>query len=198
MKFFIVGLHCSGKQDVINTLKEYGVKCGRLFSNIEHPSHEIYNSFNYDLFTSMEVNEIFENNAYVFINELESENINSYRYFEGLTTYEFDNNDVFVISPHQLLNISKNNINEDICFIWMDNNKEERLNRYRSEKRNYSFTNRENIEKKDMDVFVKTLYNFNNSKLLYFVNEDPNRVSTIIYTLIKHPELMEMYTKYYN
>lgn len=198
MKFFIVGMHCSGKQDVINTLKEYDVKCGRLFSNIEHPTSDVYNSDNYDLFTSMEVNEIFENNAYVFINELESENINSYRYFEGLTTYEFDNNDVFAISPNQLLNISKNNITDDICFIWMDNNKEERLNRFRSEKRTYSFFNRENIEVKDMDVFVKTLYNFNNSKILYFVNEDPDRVATIIYTLIKHPELMEIYTKYYN
>lgn len=199
MKFLIVGLHSSGKQEVLDILTEMGVKCGRLFSNLDNPSPEIYNSFNYDIFTTKEVNEIFENNAYIFINELDrSSNVNSYKYFEGLTKYEFDNNDVFALSPDQLLHISPNAIKDDICFVWMDNDKEYRILKYRKEKRTYNFSNREEIEKNDLDFFVKTLYNYNNSSLLYFVKEDPCRVATIIYSIIQHPDLMDVFVKNFN
>lgn len=199
MKFLIVGLHASGKQEVLDALSEMDVKCGRLFSNIDNPSPDIYNSFNYDIFTTNEVNEVFENNAYIFINELDKySNVNSYKYFEGLTKYEFDNNDVFILSPDQLLHISPNSIKDDICFIWMDNDKEDRLMRYRREKRSYNFHNREDIEKKDLDFFVKTLYNFNNSSLIYFVREDPRRVATIVYSMIKHPDLIDTFVKNFN
>ena len=199
MKFLIVGLHSSGKQEVLDTLTEMGIKCGRLFSNLDNPSPDIYNSFNYDIFTTKEVNEIFENNAYIFINELDrASNVNSYKYFEGLTKYEFDNNDVFALSPDQLLHISPNAIKDDICFVWMDNDKEDRILRYRKEKRIYNFSNREEIEKNDLDFFVKTLYNYNNSSLIYFVKEDPCRVATIIYSIIKHPDLMDVFVKNFN
>lgn len=199
MKFFIVGMHSSGKQEILDILENHNINCGRQFSNISSPSNQIYNSYNYELYDMVDINEIFENNAYIFINELDSySNLNSYKYYEGLSKYEFDNNDVFTISPDQLLHISKKNINDDICFIWVDNNKEDRLNRYRSEKREYSFSSREDIEKKDINTFIKTIYNFNNSKVLYFVNEDPGRVAAIIYSLIKHPELIDIYTEYYN
>lgn len=199
MKFLIVGLHSSGKQEVLDTLTEMGVKCGRLFSNLDNPSPEIYNSFNYDIFTTKEVNEIFENNAYIFINELDrSSNVNSYKYFEGLTKYEFDNNDVFALSPDQLLHISPNAIKDDICFVWMDNDKDDRILKYRKEKRTYNFSNREEIEKNDLDFFVKTLYNYNNSSLIYFVKEDPCRVATVIYSIIQHPDLMDVFVKNFN
>ena len=199
MKFFIVGFHCSGKQEVLDILNKYDIKCGKLFSNIDEPSTTIYNSYNYDLFSMKDVNEVFENNAYVFINELDSySNLNSYKYFEGLSKWEFDNNEVFAISPNQLLHISQNAIKENVCFIWLDNNRDDRMARYRNERREYNFSNRENIEKRDVASFVKTMYSFNNSKLLYFVGEEPGRVAAIIYSLIKHPELMDIYTEYYN
>lgn len=199
MKFFIVGFHCSGKQEVLDILNKYDIKCGRLFSNIDEPSTTIYNSYNYDLFSMKDVNEVFENNAYVFINELDSySNLNSYKYFEGLSKWEFDNNDIFAISPNQLLHISQNAIKENVCFIWLDNNRDDRMARYRNERREYNFSNRENIEKRDVASFVKTMYSFNNSKLLYFVGEEPGRVAAIVYSLIKYPELIDIYTEYYN
>jgi hypothetical protein len=199
MKFFIVGMHCSGKQEILDILENHDVNCGRQFSNLSSPSNQVYNSYNYELYDMVDINEIFENNAYIFINELDSySNLNSYKYYEGLSKYEFDNNDVFSISPDQLLHISKKNINDDVCFIWVDNNKEDRLNRYRSEKREYSFSSREEIEKKDINTFIKTIYNFNKSKVLYFVNEEPGRVAAVIYSLVKHPELIDIYAEYYN
>lgn len=199
MKFFIVGLHCSGKQEVLDILSKYNIKCGRLFANLDNPSSEIYNSYNYELYDTKDINEIFENNAYIFINELDKlSNVNSYKYYEGLSKYELDNNDVFCLSPNQLLQIPQNNINDQICFIWMDNNKEQRLERYKREKREYSFSSRDIIEKKDINAFVKTLYSFNNSNVLYFIGEEPGRVAAIIYTLINHPDLINIYKKYYN
>jgi hypothetical protein len=199
MKFFIVGLHCSGKQEVLDILERNGINCGKQFSNIDEPSPTIYNSYNYELYSMNDINEIFENNAYIFINELDSVfNVNSYKYFEGLSKYEFDNNDVFTISPNQLLQISPSAIKEDVCFIWMDNNSNDRLNRYKREKREYGFVAKDQIEKRDIDAFSKTIYNFNNSKVIYFTNEEPCRVATIVYTLIKHPELMDIFIENFN
>lgn len=199
MKFLIVGLHSSGKQEVLDILSEMGIKCGRLFSNLDNPSPEIYNSFNYDIYDMTDINEIFENNAYIFIHELDkSSNVNSYKYFEGLAKYEFDNNDVFVLSPDQLLHISPNAIKEDVCFIWMDSDKDDRMNRYRRERRTYSFSDRDNIEKNDLDYFVKTLYNYNNSRLLYFIKEEPGRVASIIYAMVKYPELINIFANNFN
>ena len=198
MKYFIIGFHCSGKQEVVDTLIKNGIKCGKLFSNIEEPSDLVYNSRNYELYSNADITSIFENNAYIFINELSSlSHLSSYKYFEGLSKYTFDNNDVFVLSPDQLLCIPANVIDEEICFIWMDNNKEDRLNKYKKDGLEYGFSDREKIEKHDINSFVKTMYSFKNSRVLYFVREDPCRVATVIYSLIKHPELLDRFTKYY-
>ena len=124
--------------------------------------------------------------------------LNSFKYYEGLSLYEFDNNDVFVMSPDQLFSISPTSIKDEVCFIWLDNTKKERLNRYYAEKRTYSFSAREDIETKDSNSFVKFLYGFNNANVLYFTNEDPMRVAAIIYSLIKHPDLLPVYTESFN
>lgn len=199
MKYFIVGLHSSGKQEVLDMLEKLGISCGKLFSNIENPTEEVYNSYNYELYSDKDINDIFENNAYVFIQELQSPgNINSYRFFEGLSKYSFDQHEVFAISPDQLLAISQSSINEDVCFVWLDNTKTNRRSRYRVEKRSYNFNDRDYIEKSEIQTFVKFLYSFNNSHVLYFSNEDPARVATIIYSIITHPDLLEMYVKNFN
>ena len=70
MKYFIIGLHASGKQEIIDMLRELGISCGKLFSNMEEPSPNIYNSLNYELYSNKDVMDIFENNAYVFIQEM--------------------------------------------------------------------------------------------------------------------------------
>lgn len=202
MKYIIIGMHSSGKQEVADILEQMGISCGRLFTNMDCPSSKIYNGLNYELYTTRDVLEIFENNAYIFIQEFpEIESLyvsNNNTWYEGLTKYEFDNNDVFILSPDQLMSISPTSIKEDICFVWMDNPKQSRLNRYYSEKRSYSFSARENIEKSDASSFVSLLYDFNKSKVLYFTNEEPCRIAAIIYSLIKHPDLLPVYTESFN
>ena len=200
MKYFIVGLHASGKQEVADMLKGLGVKCGKLFSDVENASEELYNSYNYELFTQQDVNEVFENNAYVFIQEVQTDptTFHAYRIYEGLTKYEFDQNEVFVLSPDQVVSIPQSSINEEVCFVWLDNTKPNRSARYHSEKRQYNFNNRDEVERRDIDTFVKNIYSFNDSKVLYFTNEEPSRVATIIYTLINHPDLLGLYAQNFN
>lgn len=202
MKYIIIGMHGSGKQEVADILENNGIRCGRLFTNLDNPSaSSIYNGSNYEQYSVKDINEIFENNAYIFLHEFPFGNdLNMYavKYYEGLSLYEFENNDVFVMSPDQLFAISPTSIKDDITFIWMDNTKKDRLNRYYAEKRTYSFYNREEIESKDSNSFVKFLYGFERSKVLYFTSEDPARVAAIIYSVIKHPELLPIYTEAFN
>ena len=199
MKYFILGLHSTGKQEVADILEKLGIKCGKLFSNIIKPSESLYNSYNYELYSDKDIIDVFENNAYVFIHELDNNQIPSeYKKYEGLSKYTVDQNDVFVLSPDQLLNIIPNSINDNVCFVWMDGTTNNRKSRFRAEKRLYNFTDRDYIEKRDIQSFVKCMYGFDNSRVIYFNDEEPCRVATIIYSLIQHPELLPLYEKNFN
>lgn len=201
MKYFIVGLHASGKQEIVSELEKLGVKCGKNFTNCDFLTDEIYNSKNYEQYSIMDINNVFENDAYIFMHELPDAgkmNFTAHRWYEGLSKYAFDQNDVFILSPDQLLEITPKAINEEVCFVWLDNNKANRSNRYHNEKRLYNFNTRDEIERKDLGSFIKSIYSFNNSHILYFTNEEPVRVATIIYTLIKHPDMFELYTETFN
>lgn len=199
-------MHSSGKQEVVDILENYGINCGRLFTNLQNSAEpNIYNGSNYEQYSSKDIHDVFENNAYIFMHEFPFGDdismlnlVNSAKYYEGLSLYEFENNDVFVMSPDQLFSISPSSIKDEICFIWLDNTKKERLNRYYTEKRTYSFSNREDLETKDSNAFVKFLYGFEKGRVLYFTNEDPNRVAAILYSVIKHPDLLPIYTESFN
>lgn len=206
MKYIIIGMHCSGKQEVADILENNGIKCGRLFTNLDNSTTScIYNGSNYEQYSSKDINDVFENNAYIFLQEFPFGDsmfptlaVSAFKYYEGLSLYEFENNDVFVLSPDQLFAISPTSIKDDITFIWMDNPKKNRLNRYYSEKRSYNFNNRESIESKDSSSFVKFLYGFDKSNVLYFTNEEPSRVAAIIYSMVQHPDLIPLYTQVFN
>lgn len=186
MKYIITGLHCSGKQEVIDLLRERGVKCGKLFSDIPLASDLIYGSRDMDLLSSAQVRGIFENDAYIFIQSIDTPSMPStYSCFEGLSFYDFDNNDVFLLSPDQIVNIPASRDLSDVCFVWMDNTESDRRGRYTYEGRQYGFRQRDEIEKQDTDAFVKYIMSHNN---IYFTNEDPRRVASIIQMCVLHPD----------
>ena len=203
MKYIIIGMHGSGKQEVADILENNGIKCGRLFTNLDNlTAPTIYNGANYEQYSTKDINDVFENNAYIFMQEFPFGDslplISASKYYEGLSLYEFENNDVFVMSPDQLFAISPASIKDDITFVWMDNTKKERLNKYHAERRTYNFYNRENIEMKDSNSFVKFLYGFDRSNVLYFTSEEPGRVAAIIYSAITHPDLLPIYVEAFN
>lgn len=192
MKFFIIGLHSSGKSDIVDLLERKGISCGHIFSDITTPKDSIYNSYNYELYTTKDVNEVFENDAYLFVKECKT---GDQKFYEGLSRHTFENNDVFVLSPDQLLVTSFNNVDEDVCFVWVDNTKSNRYNKYLDDRKTYNFKQREVVETEDLSTFVKTIYT---KPMLYFCNEDPARIASIIYTMVKYPELQEIFFENYN
>ena len=199
MKFFIVGLHSSGKQEILDILEKQGINVGRLFSNIESPQTTIYNSYNFELMTTSDINEMFENKAYLFLQELESSaTTKSYKYYEGLSLWTYDNNQVFALSPDQFIAIPPKSYNgEEIVIIWVDNDRHDRQSRHLMEKRSYSFSEREEIETRDIQVFGKSIYSLPNSHVIYFTNEEPGRIACFTLTLIEHPEYLPLYEKYF-
>lgn len=200
MKFLIVGLHASGKQEILDILEKQGVSVGRLFSNIESASPYIYNSYNYELMSTSDINEMFENKAYLFLQELESEaTTKSYKYYEGLSQWTYDNNQVFALTPDQFTSIpAKSYRGEELVVVWVDNDKHNRNNRFLLEKRAYRFGEREEIENRDIAVFGKSIYSLPNSHVIYFANEEPGRVACSVLTLIEHPEYIPLYEKYFD
>ena len=44
MKYIIIGMHGSGKQEVVDILRDNGIRCGRLFTNLDiSAAPNIYN-----------------------------------------------------------------------------------------------------------------------------------------------------------
>ena len=188
------------EQEILDILEKQGVNVGRLFSNIENASSQIYNSYNYELMTTSDINEMFENKAYLFLQELESSaTTKSYKYYEGLSSWTYDNNQVFALSPDQFIAIpQKSYRNEEIVIVWVDNDKHSRKNRYLTEKRSYSFNEREEIENKDIQVFGRSVYSLPNSHIIYFANEEPGRIACSVLTLVEHPEYIKLFEKYFD
>lgn len=189
MKYFIVGFNASGKQAIVNELQGLGVKVGKIFRSIDIVPENIY-SLSSIVYSQEDINNIFENRSYKFIKE---NKMSTEPFFEGLSFYEYDNNDVFMITPEQFSLIPK--FDKDVLFIWLDNNNKQRRERFLTEKRKYNFSKQENLERFDINDFIDRM---SSSKYLYFFNEEPSRVAAIIYSMIKHPDLVSLYKNSFN
>ena len=157
----------------------------RIYRNIE----------DYVICSEQDIRAVFENNAYLFINGVDEI---SYNIFEGISLREFDGSDVVMLTPDEMVRIPNMDLEDNVCFIWLDNNTKNRFNRYKSKKLNYSFQQRADVEKQCMNDFISNIYSFPNSKLLYFYNEDPGRISAIIYALYKDNTLIDEFAKKFN
>lgn len=199
MKFFIVGKQASGKLDVLNQLERSGYNVGREFSNIVDLNPHLYIDPDYVKYSYDDINKIFETNAYLCIDGIAEKGIlDAYMFYRGVSMYTYDRADALILSPNQVVNLNKNIIREPVCFVWMDNTVEKRRNKFLQEHRTYSFEEIESIEKIAESDFVKTIYNFPNAYVMYFMNELPERVATIVGACIKHPDLSESFIKNFN
>lgn len=197
MKIFIVGKQCSGKTDVLDECEALGLRVGREFCNIK--SKEIHIDPKYELYSIDDIDKIFENNAYISITGIdESGVLDGYMGYRGLSLYTFDNSDIMLLHPQQVCALNKKSITDQIVFIWLDNNRDNRIHRYAEKKHTYNFIEIEDIESQFDADFIKTIYNFPNSKLLYFNNEDPDRVAAIAYAIIMHPDLLDIFVNKFN
>lgn len=189
MKYLVVGLHCSGKVEIMKTLQDMGVPCGKIYTNVDIKNDR------YEFISDNDMNEIFENNAYIFFREIAN---NSFFCYECLSLYEFDHNSVFFLSPDQLNAIPIAFLKEPVCIIWVDSNTQSRKQRYHDEGRDYNWNMEEDIENQNIKDSINTMYRVSKNNVIYFYNEDPKRVATVIYSVYKHPELLYNFVKYFN
>lgn len=189
-KYIIIGFNCSGKMAVANKLKEYGVKVGNTFRNVESIGNQY--SLSTVIYNNEELNNMFENQSYLFIKESALKSDHN-RYYEGISFYEYENNDVFVMTPDQFNTIAK--FEEKVVFVWLDTNSKQRRYTHRIEKRKYDFNFQEKIEQEFIQDFTSRI---GDNKMLYFFNEDPERIATIIYGLIQHPDLVPKFIETFN
>jgi hypothetical protein len=189
-KYYIIGMHCSGKKAIADELNMLGVPCGRVFTNLPEipPTKNIPNELYY---SGDDIRVMFETNSYIFLHE----NFDSDTpYYEGISTFEYEKNKVLFITPQQFNYIPKFNDND--VFVWLDNSEMTRRMRYRTEHRKYDFSEEEKRCQCNMDDFIERVNQ--NPHFLYFNNEEPMRVASIVYTLIQHPELLPLYEKNFN
>lgn len=198
MKFFIVGAQGTGKRELLEYIQQDHpeMHIAKLFSNVNPEQKGLYRNIeDYVACDEQDIRAVFENNAYLFMNGVDEI---SYNIFEGISLREFDESDVVMLTPDEMVRIPNMDLGDNICFIWLDNNTKNRFNRYKSKKFNYSFQQRADVEKQCMNDFISNIYSFPNSKLLYFYNEDPGRISAIIYALYKDNTLIDEFAKKFN
>lgn len=198
MKVFIVGKHASGKHEALRTCESMGVKVGHEFTSMPlNPL--IYMDPNAEIYSQKDVADIFELQAYICISGIEETGIvDSYAHHRGISHHTYDNADVMVLTPTQLEGLNKKLIKDRVLFVWMDNTQDNRIRRHAEERRGYEFMEQDEIESRYESDFVKCLYNYPNSDVLYFTNEDPERVGTIIAALVEHPNLVPKFLKTFN
>lgn len=198
MKIFVIGKHSSGKISVLDYCEEAGVRVGREFCNASSTA-KLHLDKKYELYSDGDISNIFESNAYICLSGIdEIDVLDGYNIKRGISLYTYDNSDVISLHPQQLLSLNTKNINDEIIFAWLDNNLDNRIRRYADELRDYDFMTVEQAESSIDPEFVKTLYEFPNSRVLYFNNELPERVAAIIIALVKHPDLVDIFIDKYN
>lgn len=190
MKVFVIGNNAVGKNEVLSDLRQLGFKIGKRFASVEGLPGEYYLE-GYQYLDTSEVIKLFEAKSYIFLKE---NNVFDKSFYEGLSTYTYNNNDVFALSFDQFLDIPK--IEKDVVLVWMDGTVQNRRTRHISSRRKYNFIKMDDYERKLGKNFVEKLYQYDN--VLYFNNEDPSRVSAIVASLLKYPDLIKIYkTRFY-
>ena len=187
MKIWIVGSQGTGKYSIARMLEKSKMKVGKIFTN-SSPQEIKYHKDLYKFYSSEDIRDIFENNAYVFMTDIQCSMI------EGLDLNEYENNDVFVLTIEQFLNINTKYVTRDDLIVWLDGNWNWRKHNLEEDDEKCL---RELAERSCYTDFNTLILNLENSlkNILYFYNEDPERVKTIVKIIYNNPKLKSEFTK---
>ena len=189
MKYCLIGKHASNKSKILDYLEDLQISVARPMSNA--PSEDgLCLDAKYDRYSTEDVLKLFRSRLYVYMTKINP----LLHIYKGLSYDVFDKNDVFAINQQDFPNINKE-LFKDVVFVWCDDKLNTRIRNYVENKSKYAFEEQEELDSQNDFDFVKNLYNFKNAKILYFTNENPNRIATILYTLIKYPDLLDLYIK---
>lgn len=188
MKYIIVGRHSSNQHYILQILKTLGISVGFESSTVRDPKG-YYLDPNYEYIDVRTANNIFELNEYIYMSSFGDGN------YKLLPFHTFDSVDVMTMGPEEVNQINIRMVRDEVTFIWVDDTTTVRRRNYIEESRNYDWRNQEEIESVGNADFMDNIYKLGH--VLYFTNEDPHRVATTIYTLIKYPNLLDLYKETY-
>lgn len=184
-------MHCSGKEEILRHLRSLQspkgvqdkIKIGRIFTNLENieARKDIYlpNTVYYD---NQDIVNTFEVKAYIYLTE---NTYYTYPFYEGLSQAEYDSNDVFILTPSQVNQISYLDP-KNTCFVWIDTTLQARKDRYEEEGRTYNFDLQEKKDASENQEFIDRIYDC--PHVLYFFNEDPARIASLLSVLLLYPK----------
>lgn len=202
MKYIITGRHASGVHQILNTVEyKYQVDIIREFSNIPKSTlnkyKQIYIDPLYEPYDSKDVAKLFDSQMHVCFNTIsETGVLNASDYYRGISMYSVDRGTVMAMSYEQLMKANFHNIHDDICIIWLDNSSQNRISRYASEKRKYNFKEQDNIDEMYVSEITDVIYKVTDN-ILYFHDEDPDRIACILGSCIRYPDLLKEFVEYF-
>lgn len=165
---------------ILLDLQSMGYKVASLVSSAA-PRPEDPQSWIYQRYTRKEISEIIDNNSYLFWGTLYDQTDT------GLTIHEFEDSELcwMPVPCARFFNKSALKDNE-ICFIWIDDTLEYRTrNTLASDYDARIFSSNEYYENLYSTEYTNLL---STHKLIYFNNEDPDRISTLISILLDYPQ----------
>lgn len=208
MKIIIIGKQGCGKSRILDILEDWGVSVGREFSNLPSKPDQVYIDPKYEHYTMEDIDGVFENKSYLYIGGIEEPNVDdAFLYYRGISFYTYDHSEVIAMSVTRLGELNWNlcvtpgrtgNDPEKVLWVWLDNKRVSRIQRHVEEHRTHSFVDVEKLESRFDADFVKNLYSFPGSNVLYFTEEEPERVATIIYSILQHPDLVDKFVENFN
>lgn len=191
MKVWIVGPQGTCKNDIISLLEDDKLKVGKLFTN-EKPENMQCCSNRYLYYDNETLKSIFENNAYVFMNDV----IGKFGVQEGLGFDEYDSKDIFVLSIDHFISLNSKYISKNDLVVWLDGTKNWRMSNIN---KCYDYMSREKIENSCYEQFGEMISSLSNYKnVIYFYEELPERVKTIVKIIYNNPKLKSEFVKYFN
>lgn len=188
MKIIIVGCHDSGKREISDILQSYGFNRCRHFSNDENETDTFYEANIID--------DIYTNNVYLFMDCPHDRN----DVFRGVEMREYEACDFVTMTPREMLRIPTNRNLGEICVIWIDNTRINRFDHWKetsggSSQQIEDFHAIEEYERQGMSNFTDFLYKIKHCHVLYFCNEERERIASVAAAMMKYPDLIEMFEK---
>jgi len=188
MKYLIVGRQGCGIPEIIQEIENLGLSVGHVFRSIKDIDPQSY-SISRIVYDHSDIEKIEETNSYIFMQEC----FQKEKFLEGLSFYEYDRNDVVYMGVDHMVKIPQRVWDKmDVTIIWLDNTFDFRQNYMIDNQYKHIFKIQEDNENFNIPGFMERIYDKSH---IYFFNEDPRRVAAVVYSLVKHPDLLDIFIK---
>lgn len=189
MKYLIIGRQGCGLPQIINELEKLSVNIGHIFRNQKDLKKNTY-TLSQKVYKNDDIEKMEISNSYIFLLEC----MQNERFIEGLSFWDYDSNDVIYMGIEHLVKIPEVRWEEmDVTIIWLDNNNDFRMNML--DEATHNIKMQEDNESQNIPGFIERIYE---KPHIYFFNEMPERVATIVWSLVKHPDLAQTFIKNFN